>query len=131
MTKYLEVKIWSYFNFGNETKANKILRKKRRNCFSSFPQYFQYISDFRSQIVYSFVKCGCWSYFFSLNSANLICRGTDNSNCFRESSGLRENENRLYLFYSYFFIYTIHVYFVRVTLLAKKNHSTKRPFINP
>ena len=34
-------------------------------------------------------------YFF-LNSANLICRGTDNSNYFRESLGLWNNENRLY-----------------------------------
>ena len=33
-----------------------------RSIFSSFPQnvqYFQYISIFRSQITYSFVKCGC------------------------------------------------------------------------
>ena len=33
------------------------------------------ISNFRSQITYSFVKCGCSIYFF-LNSANLICRCT-------------------------------------------------------
>ena len=34
--------------------------------FSSFPQYFQYISNFRSQITYSFVKCGCSIYFSSI-----------------------------------------------------------------
>ena len=39
--------------------------EKRRNCsYSSFPQYFQYISNFRSQITYSFVKCGCLIYWF-------------------------------------------------------------------
>ena len=32
-----------------------------------------------------------------LNSANLICRGTDISKYSRESLGLRDNESRLYL----------------------------------
>ena len=32
-----------------------------------------------------------------LGSANLICRGTDISKCFRESLGLRDNESQLYL----------------------------------
>ena len=41
------------------------------------------------------VKCGCSNYFF-LNSANLICRGTDISKYFRESLGIRDNERRLY-----------------------------------
>ena len=58
--------------------------EKRRNCFS-FPQYFQYISFFRSQITYSFVKCGCLIYLFFLNSEILICRDTDISKYFRES----------------------------------------------
>ena len=61
----------------------------------SFPQYFQYISNFRSQITYSYVKCGCSINFF-LNSANQICRGTETSRYFRESLGLRDNESRLY-----------------------------------
>ena len=34
---------------------------------------------------------------FFLNSANLICRGTDISKYFRESLGIRDNESRLYL----------------------------------
>ena len=29
-----------------------------RSNFSSFPQYFQYISNFKSPITYQFVKCG-------------------------------------------------------------------------
>ena len=61
-----------------------------------FPQYFQYISIFRSQITYLFVKCGCLNIFF-LKSANLICRDTDISKYFRESLGLRDNESRLYI----------------------------------
>ena len=43
-----------------------------RSNFSSFPHYYIYIyiSNFRSQITYSFVKCGCSIYCFphSLNS---------------------------------------------------------------
>ena len=34
------------------------------------------MSNFKSPIIYIFVKCGCTNYFF-LNSANLVCRGTD------------------------------------------------------
>ena len=64
--------------------------------FSSFPQYFQYISNFGSQITHSFVKCGCSIYVF-LSSANLIYRGTDISKYVRESLGFRDNENRVYL----------------------------------
>ena len=67
-----------------------------RSNFSSFPQYFQYTSNFRSQITYSFVKCGCSVYFF-LSSANLICRGKDSLKYFRESLGLRDNGSRLYM----------------------------------
>ena len=33
---------------------------------------------------------------FFLNSANLICRGTDISRYFRKSLGIRDNESRLY-----------------------------------
>ena len=69
--------------------------EKRRN-FSSFPQQFQYISNFRNQITYSFVKCG-WSVYFFLNSANLTCRGTDISKYFSESLGLQDNESQLHI----------------------------------
>ena len=69
-----------------------------RSNFSSFPQYFQYISNFWSQITYSFVKCAVRFIVF-LISANLICRSTDISKCFRESLGIRDNKNRLYLNY--------------------------------
>ena len=58
ITAYLEVTIWSQFLHENLITGNKILWKLRSD-FSSLPQYFQYISNFRSQITYSFVKCGC------------------------------------------------------------------------
>ena len=68
-----------------------------RSNFSSFPQYFQYISNFKSPSTHIFIKCGYSNYVF-LNSGNLICRGTDISEYFRESLGIRDNESRLYLF---------------------------------
>ena len=74
-TAYLDVKIWSLFYHGNIVikycgKEEKLLL---RSNFSSFQQYFQYVSNFGSPIRYSFVKCGCLIYFF-LSSANLLCR---------------------------------------------------------
>ena len=62
--------------------------------FSSFPQYFRYVSNFRSQFFIVICKMWC-SVYFCLKCANLICRGTNNSNYFRESLGLQNNENRL------------------------------------
>ena len=66
-----------------------------RSNFSSFPQYFN-ISNFKSPITYIFVKCGCSNIFF-LNSANLICRGTDISKYLIESLGIPDNESRVYI----------------------------------
>ena len=81
ITAYLEVKILSLLKHENLTRGEKKYCGKEENLllrsnFSSFLQYFQYISNFKSPITYIFVKCGCSNYFF-LNSANLICRGTD------------------------------------------------------
>ena len=42
------------------------------------------------------MKFGCSIGNF-LNSANLICRSTDISKCFRGSLRLRDNESRLYI----------------------------------
>ena len=60
----------------NLTTGKKILWKRGEIApnFSSFPQYFQYISNSKSPIIYIFVKYGCSNYFF-LKSANLIRRG--------------------------------------------------------
>ena len=87
ITAYLEVKILSLFKHGNLI-----------NC-SSFPQYYQYISNFRSQTTYSFVNCGCSIYCFlqfrKSDMSRYGYRGMDISKCFRESLGLRGNESRL------------------------------------
>ena len=98
ITANLEVNIWSLSKHENLTTGNTILWKRKlflRSNFSSFPQYFQYIYNFKSPFVYIFVKCGWLNYFF-LNSANLLCWGTDISKYFRESLGIQENESRLY-----------------------------------
>ena len=97
------MKIWSLPIYENLTTDGKYWRKEEklllRSNFSSFPQYFQYISNFKSPFTYQFVKCGQSNYFF-LNSTNLICRTTDISKYFRESLGIRDNESRLYYIFA-------------------------------
>ena len=63
ITTYLEVKILSLLKHENLTTGKNIV-EKRRNF--SFPQYFQYISNFKSPITYIFVKCVCWIIFSSI-----------------------------------------------------------------
>ena len=62
ITAYLEVKIWSPPKHENLTTCKKYCGKEKklllRSNFSSFPQYFQYISNFKSPITHIFVKCG-------------------------------------------------------------------------
>ena len=53
--------------------------------------------SFRSQITYSFVKCGCVQFIVFLTLSTLICRSTDISKCFSESLGIRDNGSRLYM----------------------------------
>ena len=94
----LEVKTWSLFKHKIKQQVIKYCGKEEKlllwSDFSFFPKYFRYISNSRSAITHSFVKCGC-SIYFCLNSVNPICRGTDISEYFRESLGLRYNESRL------------------------------------
>ena len=101
ITAYLEVKIWYLvFKYDNLTISNKILWKReeiapKESNFSSFPEYFQYISNIRNKITYSFVKCGCSTYFSSILQN---CYGEVRiSRCISESLGLRKNESRLYI----------------------------------
>ena len=68
-----------------------------RSNFSSFPQYFQYISNLGVKLRIHSVKGGCSINCFFLSSVNLICRTTDISKCFIESLGVRDNESRLYI----------------------------------
>ena len=44
--------------------ADKYLSIEMLGSNFPFPQYFQYISNFRNQITYSFVKCNCSIYLF-------------------------------------------------------------------
>ena len=94
ITTYLEVKLWPLPKHENLTTGKNIVE------IYIFPQYFQYISNFKSPIIYIFVKCGCSNYFV-LNSAILICRGTDVSKYSRAPLGIRDNESRLYMDGSY------------------------------
>ena len=86
------MKIWSLPKHENPTKGKKYCAKRGE---MQFPQYFQHISNFKSPITCTFVKCGCSIYFF-LKSANLICRSTYISKYFRESLGIRDDVSRLY-----------------------------------
>ena len=90
-----------------------------RSNFSSFPQYFQYTSNSRSQITYLFVKCGCLIYFF-LNSANLVVE----VRIFRsisESSLDRDNGSRLYFTFRCFVacVLSVMVCFLLVSLVTR------------
>ena len=64
ITAYLEVKILSRLKHENLTTGKKYCGKEEK--LLSFPQYFQYISNFKSPITYIFVKCGCSNYFSSI-----------------------------------------------------------------
>ena len=77
----------------NMVKSNNNSQQVKKYC----GKVYFHISNFKSQITYSIVKCGC-SLYFVLNSANLICRGTDISKRFKEYLGVRDNKSRLYLF---------------------------------
>ena len=72
-------------------KRGEIAPKEQFLLFSTLFSIPTCISNLRSQITYSFVKCG-WSIHFFLNSANLICLGTDISKYSRESLGLPDNK---------------------------------------
>ena len=84
------------------TTGNKIMWKREEIApneqFLLFSTLFYriYISNFRSQITYSFVQCVVQFIVF-LTLSTLICRGTDISKYFSEPLGIRDNESRLYL----------------------------------
>ena len=77
------------------TRVDVLWKRVGRSDFSSFPQYFQYIFNFRSQITYSFVKSDCSIYLF-LNSAKYV--GIWLSRSISESPLDRDIESRLLLF---------------------------------
>ena len=74
-------------------KRGEIAPKEQFLLFSTL--FYIYISNFRSQITYSFVKLVVQFIVF-LTLSTLICQGTDILKCFREYLGTRDNESRLY-----------------------------------
>ena len=104
---YFELPLISKWKFGpcynmkTMTTGNKMIWKRGeiapKEQFLLFSTLFYiYISNFRSQITYSFVKCDCSIYCFphSLNS-DMSKYGYPRSG-FSESLGIRDNESRLY-----------------------------------
>ena len=83
---YLEAKIWSLPKHENlatgKTYCGKEEKLLLRSNFSFFPQYFQYISNFKS-LIHIYLLNVVNRIIFFLNSANLICRSTDISMYFR------------------------------------------------
>ena len=68
MTAYPEVKIWSLFQHGNIKilwKRGEIALLPRSN-FSSFPQYFQYISNLRIKLHIHLWNVFVWFIFSSI-----------------------------------------------------------------
>ena len=95
-TAYLEAKIWSLFEHWNLTTCNKILWKRNCSLGAISPLFYNILNKSLSSGV-KFI-CEMWLFdLFSLNCANLICRGTDILKYFRESLGLRDNGSRLYI----------------------------------
>ena len=74
-------------------KRGEIAPKEQFLLFSTL--LYISISNFRSQITHSFVKCVVQFIDF-LTLSTLMCRGTDISKCYSESVGIRDNESRLY-----------------------------------
>ena len=68
-----------------------------RSNFSSFHNIFNISLASAVKLHINFLNVVVRFIFF-LNSANLICRGSDISKYFRESLGLRDDESRLYLY---------------------------------
>ena len=75
--------------------------EKRRNCSKGaisplFHNIFNISLTSRVQL-HIYLLNGVNRISFSPNSANLICRSTDISKYFRESLGIQDNESRLYI----------------------------------
>ena len=67
ITAYLEVKICSLPKDENLITVNRIFWKRGEIAPKKLlPQYFQYISNFKSPVTYTFVKCDCSIYFSSI-----------------------------------------------------------------
>ena len=96
MTAYHEAKIWSRFKLKNLTTGDKILCKWGEIAISPLFHNIFNIPLTSGVKLHIHLLNVVIQFMFFLNSANLICRGTDISKYFRESLGLRDNESRLY-----------------------------------
>ena len=75
------------------TNRQQNIVEKRRNC-SSFPQYFQYISNLGIKLHIHSVKGGCSINFPQFHKSDMSkYRYLE---CFIESLGVQDNESRLY-----------------------------------
>ena len=103
-----------------------------RSNFSSFPQYFQNVSNLGVRLHIHSVKGGCSINCFP-ESANLICRSTDISNCFIESLGIRDNESRLYvkLGFTKFSILQIELLPTIFIVIAVMQHPSHFLYVSP
>ena len=81
--------------------------ERGKQNFSSFPHYFIYISNLGVKLHILLLNV-VFRFIVFLILSTLICRGTDISNCFSTSLGIRDNESRLYfllMFLNYCFRY--------------------------
>ena len=105
-------------------KRGEIAPKEQFLLFSILFYIYSYISNFRSQITHSFVKCVVQFIVF-LTLSTLICRGTDISKYFSESLGIRDNENRLYsqcmhsLLHLFLMLYLIGIYMRQLSIMTQ------------
>ena len=95
ITAYLEVKICSLPKHKNLTTCKKYCGKEEKLLLSSFPQYFQYISNLKGPITHIFVKCGYRISFYSILQIWYVEVRIYRS--ISESFGIRDNESQLYI----------------------------------
>ena len=103
-------------------KRREIAPKEQFLLFSTL--FYIYISNFRSQITYSFVKCGCSIYCFP-HSLNPLCRSTDISKCFSESLGIRDNESRLIIFWLFILLSRKYCFVLLLYVISQKKDNKK------
>ena len=98
ITAYLEVKSRPCFQHGNLIIGKKVMWKRaeiapKEAMSPLFRNILLYIFNSRSQITYSFVKCGWLIYFSQFCKLDMSRYGY--LEYFKESLGIRDNESRL------------------------------------
>ena len=94
---YFEVKIWSLPRHENLTTDKRYFGKEEKLLLRSNFLLFSPIFSITSRVqLHIYLLNVVVRIIFFLNSANLICRGTDIWKYFRESLGIRDYESWLY-----------------------------------